>query len=273
MAIDPSFMQKLMPLITQDAVTYSVHIIGGCVILIASWVLSNFAARLVQRTIDANKIDVSIIKFLAQAARMAILALGVLMTLSSFGVQIAPLVAGLSVAGVGAGLALQGPLSNYASGAALIFTKPFKVGDIIEVKGHQGEVRDISLPRTELFGLDGSTIVIPNKHIIGEVVKNFSATRSLEINVGVSYDSDVNKALAVMEGIIKAEGRIPNKEGYALGIKEFADSAVNLQAFVRVPQAKYAAVKFAVNKAILDQFRAQGIVIPNPQRDVHIYQK
>ncbi len=66
--------------------------------------------------------------------------MSLLLAISCLGVQIAPLIAGLSVAGVGAGLALQGPLSNYASGASLIFTKPFKVGDIIEVAGAQGEV-------------------------------------------------------------------------------------------------------------------------------------
>ena len=244
-------------------IAHSIQIAGGIVILAAALVLSRVAAGVVQRALRRKSIDVTLEKFIIQTARLTVLVLGVLIALGSFGVQIAPLIAGLSVAGVGAGLALQGPLSNYASGLALIFTKPFRIGDIIEVNGHQGEVRDISLPRTELFGLDGSRIVIPNKQIIGEVVKNFSEYRKLEFNVGVAYDSDVKKALGILEGIIKSEHRIPNKEVYKLGIKEFADSAVNLQAFVWVPQEKYVDVKFAINNAILDQFRAQGIFMLN----------
>ncbi len=273
MNIEPTVMQKFTNFLAEGAAKYSLQVLGGIIILIVAWVLAHVVSRFSTRWLNQRKIDVTVIKFVAQAVRLVILALGILMTLSSFGVQIAPLIAGLSIAGVGIGLALQGPLSNYASGITLVFTKPFKVGDIIEVNGHQGEVLDISLPRTELYGLDGSKIVIPNKHIIGEVVKNFSEYRKLEINVGVSYDSDAKKALAIIEGIIKSEHRIPNKEVFKLGIREFGDSAINLQALVWVPQIKYLDVKFAINNAILDQFRAQGIVIPFPQQDVHLYQK
>ena len=268
-----TIVNKIAGAIAEWAVKYSFQVVGGIVILVSAWMLSRFVSNIVQRWLVDRKIDITIIKFLTQAVRTAILALGLLMTLSSFGVQIAPLVAGLSVAGVGVGLALQGPLSNYTSGATLIFTKPFKVGDIIEVKGYQGEVKDISLPRTELYGIDGSTIIIPNKHIIGEVIKNFSEYRKLEITVGVAYDSDIKKALGIIEQIIKAEHRIPNKEVYKLGIAEFAESSVNLQALVWVPQAKCLDVKFAINNNILEQFKANGIVIPCPQRDIYIHQK
>ncbi len=271
--VELTTMQKIINFVTESAVKYSFHVLGGLVVLTGSWILSNVVAKFVSRSLSARKIDVSIIKFLSQAVRLIIIALGALMMLSSFGVQIAPLIAGLSVAGVGIGLALQGPLSNYIAGATLIFTKPFKVGDIIEVNGFQGQVSDISLPRTELFGLDGSIIVIPNKHIIGEVVKNFSIFRKLEINIGVAYDSNVKKAISLLENIIKSEERIPDKEVYKVGIDEFADSAINLRVVVWVSQIDYLDVKFRINNAILEQFSANGIVIPFPQRDVHIYQK
>ncbi len=273
MNAEQPLVHKIIDFVAENAVKYSFQVIGGMVILLCAWILSRFVSKLVNRSLMEKKIDITIIKFLTQAVRMVIMALGMLMTLSSFGVQIAPLLAGLSVAGVGVGLALQGPLSNYASGATLIFTKPFKVGDIIEVNGYQGEVIDISLPRTELTGIDGSIIIIPNKHIIGEVIKNYSHYRKLEINIGVAYDSDVNKAMSIIQGIIKAEPHIPNKEVYRLGIHEFGDSAIILQSAVWVQQAEYSVAKFAINNAILDQFRANGIVMPFPQRDVHIHQK
>lgn len=266
-----STLHRITILAAEWAVKYSFQVIGGVIILFAAWMLSRFVSKIIHKWLLERNIDITIIKFIDQIIRGIILALGVLMTLSSFGVQIAPLIAGLSVAGVGVGLALQGPLSNYTSGAMLIFTKPFKIGDIIDVHGYQGEVKDISLPRTELFGVDGSIIIIPNKHIIGEVIKNFSEYRKLEINVGVSYGSDVKKAIGIIEQIVKAEERIPNKEVFKIGIMEFADSAIMLQALVWVPQVKYIDVKFAINNNILEQFKANGIVIPFPQRDVHIH--
>jgi len=261
---------KLLDWVIEFTVKYSFQALGGLVILFVAWIVSRYLANLVSKTLSQRKIDITIVRFLAQLVRLIVMVLGVLMMLSSFGVQIAPLVAGLSVAGVGIGLAIQGPLANYAAGATLIFTKPFKLGDIIEVNGFQGEVSDISLPRTELNGLDGSRIIIPNKHIIGEVIKNFAELRKLEINVGVTYDSDIKKVIGVIEDIIKKEERIPNHEVYKVGIKEFADSSINLQAFVWVPQTKYIDAKFAINRAIVEQFRNHNIAIPFPQRDVRI---
>ncbi|MBF0490369.1 MAG: mechanosensitive ion channel [Candidatus Omnitrophica bacterium] len=262
---------KIIDFITENAVHYSFQMIGAVVILVAGWVLSRFAAKMTQNALRERKIDITIEKFIAQLARWAVLALAILLSLSSLGVQIAPLIAGLSVAGVGIGLALQGPLSNYASGVTLIFTKPFKVGDIIEAAGVQGEVRDISLPRTELIALDGSIIIVPNKHIIGEVIKNYSEYRQLEFNVGISYDADVDKAFKVIETILSNHPLIPNHQAIKVGIRDFGESAIHLQAFVWVVQSNYGEVKFSVNKAILDQFRQNGIVIAYPQRDVHIH--
>lgn len=265
-----STVTKLMDWIVEIAVKYSFQVLGGLLILFGAWIISGYLSKFVSNKLLARKVDITIIKFLAQLIKLIVLVFGLLMMLSSFGVQIAPLIAGLSVAGVGIGLAVQGPLSNYAAGATLIFTKPFKVGDIVEIRGYQGEVKDISLPRTELAGLDSSRIIIPNKHIIGEIIRNYSVHRKLEINVGVSYDSDIEKVLEIITAIIKAEKRIPNNEIYKLGIKEFADSAINFQIFVWVPQDKYIDAKFAIHRAIVAEFRKNNIIIPFPQRDVHM---
>ena len=261
---------KLIDFITEHAVQYGFQIIGALIILFVGWMLARFVANMTQRALQEKKIDITIERFLVWLVRWAVLACAFLFALSNLGVQIAPLIAGLSVAGVGVGLALQGPLSNYASGVTLIFTKPFKVGDIIEVHGYQGEVADIALPRTELLGLDGSRIIIPNKHIIGEVIKNFSEYRKLEFNVGIGYDEDVDKALKVIETILKGNKLIPSNQPIKVGIRDFGDSAINLQAYVWVFQSNYQEIKFAVNKAIINEFRLNNVSIPYPQRDVHI---
>ena len=270
---EPSLVHRIIVFIAENTVKYSFQVFAGLVVLASGWVLSQVAAGLVQRALRDKNIDITIKKFIMQTARIAVLALGGLVALSTFGLQIAPLIAGLSVAGVGAGLALQGPLSNYASGATLIFTKPFKVGDIIEVKGVQGEVVDMTMPRTELIGLDGSKIVVPNKHIVGEVIRNHSQYRQVEIAVGVSYGSDVAKAVKIIEDIIKTEKRVCSNRTVKAGIKEFGDSSIHLQAFLCVPPVHFTDVRFAINGRILEEFQRQGITIAFPQRDVHLYQK
>lgn len=273
MNTEPTIISKIIGFVTEGAVKYSFQLVGGVIILIIGWVLSRAVARVAARALRKQRVDISVEKFLTQAVRIAILAMGVMFALSSFGVQIAPLIAGLSVAGVGVGLALQGPLSNYAAGATLIFTKPFKVGDNIEITGFQGEVKDISLPSTELLSGDGSKVIIPNKHIVGEVVKNYSTFRQLEINVAISYSSDAQKALTAIEKIITSDKRIPSGGPYSVGIKEFADSGIKLQALVCVPQAYMLNIQFDTNRAILDQFKQQNITIAVPRRDVYIYKE
>lgn len=265
-------LMKVIDFVIEHAIQYGFQVIGAVVILFAGWLLSRFLAKLTQKALHEKKIDITVERFFVLLVRWAVLALAILFALSNLGVQIAPLIAGLSVAGVGIGLALQGPLSNYASGVTLIFTKPFKVGDIIDVKGYQGEVTDIALPRTELLGLDGSRIIIPNKHIIGEVIKNFNEYRKLEFNVGIGYDADVDLAFKVMEKILRDHHLLPDNQPIKVGISSFGDSAINLQAFVWVLQSNYSEVLFAVNKSILDEFRRNGISIPYPQRVVHIRQ-
>lgn len=255
---------KIIDFITENAVHYSFQIVGALVILAVGWILAKVATGMARQALQRRSIDITIEKFITQSVYGAVLVLSLLLAISCLGVQIAPLIAGLSVAGVGAGLALQGPLSNYASGASLIFTKPFKVGDIIEVIGVQGEVKDISLPRTELLGLDGSIIIIPNKHIIGEVIKNYSQYRKLEFQVGISYDNDVNKALSIVETILKRNKQIPPHQPIKVGIHSFGANGINLQAIVWVKPDAYFDVKFAVNKAIRDELQSQNIAIRQP---------
>jgi small conductance mechanosensitive channel len=265
-------LMKIIDFVTENAVHFSFKLVGAGIILFAGWILARFVSKMIQNALHDKKIDITVQKFISQTAGWIILAFAFLIAIGSLGVQVAPLIAGLSVAGVGIGLALQGPLSNYASGATLIFTKPFKVGDIIEVAGVQGEVKDIALPRTELLGLDGSIIIVPNKHIIGEIIKNYSEYRKVEFNIGVSYDSDVDLAMKIIEQILKNHKLVPTHQPIKVGIRDFGDSSINLQAFVWVLQSHCGEVKFNVNKAILDQFRAQNINIPYPRRDVHIFQ-
>ena len=148
----------------------------------------------------------------------------------------------MSVVGFGASFALQGPLSNYAAGITLVFTKPFKVGEIIEVANVMGEVQDMTLARTLVKTVDGTLIVIPNKHIISEVIHNFSNYKRLDITVGVSYDSDTDKAIGLVKDVVTKEKRVAQSLPPKIGISEFADSSINIYSRLWCKQSDYYSV-------------------------------
>lgn len=263
-----STAKKMINLIIEFLVKYSFQLIGGIIVLVLGWLLAKYIANLIGKFLEKKSVDVTVKKFFIGTVKLLIMAFAVIVAMGKFGIEIAPLIAGVSVAGFGLSFALQGPLSNYASGITLIFTKPFKVGDIIEVAGVMGEVIDMKLPRTELKTVDGNMVVVPNKHIVGEVIHNYSNAKRLDINVGVSYSTDMDKAIAIVRGVLEAEGGIIKEP--VLGISEFADSSVNIYARVWCQQDDYWRLLFGINKNIWDEFKREGIEIPFPQRDIHI---
>lgn len=270
---DMGTIKKIADLLIEYSVKYSFQVLGGIIILLAGWIIAKFVAGFVDKFLQKHKLDITIRKFLVGTVKLIVIAFAAIIALAKFGIEIAPIIAGLSVVGVGVGLAMQGTLSNYAAGISLIFTKPFKVGDIIEVVNEMGEIVDMTLPRTVMKTVDGTMIYIPNKHIIGEIIHNFSELKRLDVKVGVSYKSDIDKCVQLLKDVVKNEPRITLAPEPKIGVSDFGDSSINLYARVFCKQADYWDTLFSVNKKILDTFRKNGIEIPFPQRDVHLYQQ
>lgn len=264
-------VQRLIDLVIELMVTYGFQVLGGLLILVLGWFVAKSVARVIAEFLARKQADVTVTKFVASASKLIVMAFALLAALGKFGIEITPLVAGLSVAGVGASLALQGTLSNYAAGTSLIFTKPFKVGEIIEVAGVMGEVEDISLGSTRLMRMDGVKVVVPNKHVIGEIIHNYSGRKGVDITVGVGYGSDVTQAIEAIRRIIKDMDQVDRAKEPQIGISAFADSSITLTARVWCKQRDYLDVLFGINQAILEEFKRRGIEIPFPQRDVHVY--
>jgi small conductance mechanosensitive channel len=250
---------------------YTLTLIGSALILMAGWLIAVFIGKMIKGMLIKRRADVTITKFLVDIIVIFIISIAALLALGNFGITIAPFIAGLSVIGFGTSFALQGPLSNYAAGATLVFTKPFKVGDIMEIGSWTGEVEDMTLARTIIKTIDGTRVIIPNKKIIGEIIHNYSNYKKLEIKVGVEYGADVNKAVSILNRIIDGGGKVSRRPEPKIGISEFGDSSIVLYARLWCKQADYWDVLFEINKAIIDEFRESGIKIPFPQRDVHIY--
>src|SRR5205085_4500634 len=136
--------------------------------------------------------------------------------------------AGIGVAGVGIGLALQHVLSNLVAGLTIIFTKPFRVGEFVELAGVSGQVTNVQLFTTTLLHTDASRVVIPNRKIVGEILHSYGTARQLDFAVGVGYDTNIKEALTLLREILAGNPRVLKNPEAVVGVTSLADFSVNI---------------------------------------------
>ena len=262
--------QKLGETALELLVKYGFQVLGGLVILFIGWKLANWAASLFIKFGKSKHFDITLTKFIAGVIRIIVMIFVALMAMEKFGVTIAPMVAAASALIFGTSFALQAPLSNYAAGLMVILTRPFVVGDTIQLKGVGGIVEEVKLPCTVLITEDGERITIPNKEVVGEILLNSAANKVVEITVGVSYDSDPAHAIEVIRTALHSEPRAQRTPEPQIGIDRFGDSAILIGLRYWVPTKEYYHAKYAVNLSIFKALQAAKITIPFPQQEVHM---
>lgn len=249
-------------------VDYSFQIIGATIILIAGFFLGNWMAAAVARVCEKRGLDVTLSHFLSSFAKVLVIAFAVIMALSKFGITIAPFIAAIGAAAFGATYALQGPLSNYGAGLAIILGRAFLVGDTIAVAGVFGVVEEVTLAHTTLITEDGVKITVPNKHIVGEILHNSGERRIVESSVGISYATDPTMAIGVIAKAISTFPQLQNGPAPQVGIEEFRDSSVAIGYRYWAPTQRYIETMHAVNLTVYQELGRAGISIPFPQRVV-----
>jgi small conductance mechanosensitive channel len=205
----------------------------------------------------------------------AVMIFGILVALSQLGVEIGPLLAGLGVAGFIIGFALQDTLGNFASGVMILLYRPYDVGDLVEVAGGAGKVNNMTLVSTTILTLDHQTLVIPNSKIWGDVIKNVTAQKNRRIDMvfGISYSDDVPHAERVLKEIVESHERVLDDPEPIVKLHNLGESSVD---FVVRPWAltdDYWDVYWDITREVKMRFDAEGISIPFPQRDVHVFEE
>jgi small conductance mechanosensitive channel len=188
-------------------------------------------------------------------------------------VNIGPLVAAIGATGLVVGFALQGTLSNFAAGLMILIYRPFDVEDYVEVADTSGSVDAMTLVSTTLRQPDNKIVIIPNNSIWGNVIVNYSgsATRRVDLVMGISYEDDIAKAQGVLEKVVSAHPKVLADPEMMVKVHELADSSVNFVVRPWVNTEDYWDVYWDLTRAIKEQFDEEGISIPYPQRDVHVY--
>jgi small conductance mechanosensitive channel len=245
-------------------------LIRGTLILVAGFFISRWIVRIVQRWLQKLELEPPVRQLLVRLTWIICMGAFVVLALTNLGVELLPLVAGLGVAGAGIAFAMQGVLGNLFAGLTIIFTKPFKVGEYVSMLGVEGRVEDIKLFNTVLSHPDMSRVVVPNRQIVGEILHNYGKIRQLDVVVGVAYSTDLNAALAAVNDILAANKRVLQEPAAVVRIRMLSDSSINIEVkpWVNVPD--FGPAGGEVNKAVVEEFRARGISIPFPQREIRL---
>ena len=257
-----------------DAVSgYGLELIAALVILVFGWWLAGRVQKLILRALDRlPRMDATLKPFLSSLARYAIIAITLVAVLARLGVQTTSIIAVLGAAGLAIGLALQGTLQNIAAGIMLLLLRPFKVGDYIDAGGISGTVDEIGLFTTDMTTFDGVYRSVPNASLWNTSILNYSRlpTRRMDVPVGIAYEDDVERAMALLLDHLKQDSRILSDPEPQVLVTNLGESSVDLSLRCWADRSNFWTLKFELNKNAKLWLDAAGISIPFPQRDVHL---
>jgi len=247
------------------------------VILLVFRMLSRLTRRGVGAAIDRSNTSMSTLlrDIMVSASGGVVMLLGILMALSQIGVSLGPALAGLGVAGFIVGFALQDTLGNFAAGGMILIYRPYDVDDLIEVAGVSGLVKKMTLVSTTIATYDNQVLVIPNSKIWGDVIKNVTAQklRRVDLEFGIAYSDDIEHAERVLKDLVEAHELVLKTPEPMIKLHTLGDSSVNFIVRPWVRTADYWTVYWDVMREVKMRFDREGISIPFPQRDVHVYEQ
>lgn len=267
-------MDALPQFVNEYLVYYGMQVIGAVAILIVGWLASKWVSRRVLTMVNrSEKVDETLAPLLGTISRIAVLVVTLLAVLGQFGVQTASLIAVLGAIGLAIGLALQGTLSNIASGMMLLSLRPFNAGDAVDIGGISGVVDEIGLFVTRMHSFDNKDITMPNSRIWGSEIVNLTGkdTRRCDLEIGIGYDDDIDKAMRVIGEVLSGDERVLDDPEPLIAVGALGDNAVviRVRPWTRTPDLW--PLRYDLIKAIKQRFDAEDISFPYPQRDVHLF--
>ena len=247
---------------------YGWKIIVAILILWVGSMIAGAIKRFVKRRVDNNdRIDDTLGNFVHSMVGYALTIAVWLAALSVLGVKLASVFVILSSLVLAIGLALQGSMSNVAAGLLLLLTRPYKIGDYVELAGDEGTVEDLNVFTTTLRTLDNIKIIISNGAVRGGTIRNFTSTgrRRVDVDFGIDYDDDINKAIDIIKTTAGQHNRVlKNPDEPWAKVSCLNDSSVDIQMRVWCKPEDYWDVRFDLIKSVKEAFDAGGISIPYP---------
>jgi len=273
--LDPAIVQEL---IEEGITLVSIHgmnIVIAILIFFFGRMIARRLAELTRTVMGKTGVEETLRTFLRNIVYYALLAAVIIAALGQAGLNVTSFLAVLGAAGLAIGLALKDSLSNFAAGVMLILLKFFEKGDYITAAGESGTVSAINIFNTVLTTPDNKRVIVPNSSVLAGTIVNVTAndTRRVDLVMGIGYDDDLLKAKQLLEKIVNEDERVLAEPAPTIAVSELADSSVNFVVRPWVKREDYWAVYFGLTEKVKLIFDQEGISIPYPQTDVHLYKK
>lgn len=267
-----AFIEKHMDKAVDLMMEFGPKLLLAIVLLFVGVRAINGLVGLLRRSFERRNVDPTLRPFLSSLVNWGLKLVLFISVASMIGVETTSMVAVLGGGGLAVGLALQGTLANFAGGVLILLFRPFKVGDLIDAQGYLGHVEAISIIVTKIVTLDNKQVIIPNGSISNGNITNLTEKGKLRVDLvmGIAYNSDIKKARAALMAVMQENPLVLNDPAPSVNVLELADSSINLAVRPYCDPAHYWDVYFQTleqGKLALDE---AGIVIPFPQRDLHI---
>jgi len=242
------------------------------IFLIGRWI-ARMVGRQIEKALGRAHVDPTLSQFGSTVAAALITVIAVIAALTHLGVQVTSLVAILGAATLAVGLAMRDSLSNFAAGAMLMSYRPFKAGDFVEAAGQMGVVESVGMFHSMIRTTTNQEITIPNSRIYGDVITNYSARdrRRIDVTVGISYNDDIAHAKKIVHEVINSDDRLHKEPAPIIWVGEMGDSSIDLWIKAWTNLDPFWDARSDLLESIKQRFDEEGITIPFPQRDVHLF--
>ena len=244
------------------------------VFVIGRWI-AKLLTKALQKVMIKGKVDQMLVSFLGNITYSALLAVIILAALEKLGVNTTSALAILGAAGLAVGLALKDSLTSFAAGVMLIIFRPFKLGDFVEAGGVAGVVEEIRIFHTVLKTGDNREVTMPNAQIYGGTIVNYSAreTRRIDLVIGIGYGDDIKKARDLINRVLEADATELKDPAPTVMLLELGASSVDFAVRPWVKSGDYWTTRAAILEAIKNAFDKEGVSIPYPQQDIHLFKE
>lgn len=245
--------------------------ISIAVIVIGFWV-ANKLSKTVRKVLTKKETDASLVGFLSSLTSTGLKILVLVTAITQLGVEMTSFIAILGAAGFAIGMAFSGTLANFAGGVMILFFKPFKIGDYVNMQGEEGTVEEVLIFNTILSTIDNKIVILANGAVANGTIVNYTKAenRRVDWSFGIAYGDDLQVAKELLNKFIAEDTRILKSPAPFVGLGELGDSSVNLATRAWVNHSDYWDVHFDMNERVYNEFGAAGLSIPFPQMDVHV---
>lgn len=247
-------------------------LIFAVIVFIIGIVAVKIITKIISRFMKKSTVDNAAVAFLVSFIRVVLYTIVIVSALTLVGVPMSSIIALIGAAGLAVSLALQNYLSNLAGGFIILFSKPFKSGDMIEIDSTTGQIKSINILYTKMLTSDNKTVLIPNGKVADAKIINYSEmpTRRLDMTFDISYSNDFEKAKEIIQGITDRNKLVYKEPEPLIRLGAHKESALEIVVKLWVANDKYYELFYDMSEAVKREFDKHGIEIPYNQLDVHI---